>query len=232
MKLGGSNPFHADSDCSNVTSRHQNCLNQALVHQVHQPAGLTPGRVPLLPQLSGHQHQSYIHPGLPPQTREPWQDLLKVSSHTGLRGPQIPDDFSDAATQSSSDRSSKYQLPAVSYPESRRMSELVRQGLIDKRNTETVQRIRVQPQRRVILPGQHLNSRVTEPGNVFPSWQTQYSASAKQKSVQSGGLTSNHREESPQKTIVLKPKAGTTLRGCGLSSIQTFCAELFTKLNL
>lgn len=63
------------------------------------------------------------------------------------------------------------------------------------------------------MPGKDLSSKVIEPGDVFPSWQTQYSASAKQKSVQSAGLTGSSREVSPQKTIILRPEAGATFRG-------------------
>lgn len=212
LKLKGSNHSPVDSDCGNVSSRHQNCQHRALVHQGHQAAGLSPGQEPLLPLLSGPQHQSLLHPVMSLRTPEAKtrQDIQKVPSHLGLREPQNQE-VSEAAAQTDSDTFLQYQRPELSYPVSRRMTDLGRSGLIDKRNTETGQRIRVRPQRRVILPGKDLNSKVIEPGDVFPSWQTQYSSSAKQKSEQSAGLTGNSREVSPQKTI-LKPEAGTTFR--------------------
>lgn len=92
------------------------------------------------------------------------------------------------------------------------MTDLGRPGLIDKRNTETVQRIRVMPPRRVILPGQDLSSNVIQPEDVSLSWQTRFSPSAKQQSVQSAGSTGDSGGASPQRTIVLQPAAGTTSR--------------------
>lgn len=207
VRLKGSSHFPADSGCGNVSSRHQDCPHRVLVHKAHQPAGLRPG--PLLPI-----HQSSVHSGLSPRTLEPrtQQDLLQVPSHLGLREPQDQDGVSGAAAQSSSARSLGYQYPALSHQESRRMTNLGRPGLIDKRNTETVQRIRVMPPRRVILPGQDLSSKVIQPADVSQSWQTRNSASAKQESVQTAGSTIDGEGASPQRTIVLQPAAGTTFR--------------------
>ncbi|XP_075872619.1 uncharacterized protein LOC142882039 [Nelusetta ayraudi] len=197
LKLKGSSYFPADSDCGNVSSRHQDCPHRAQVHQVHQPAGLRPGPGPrpLLPV-----HQSSVHSDPSPQIPEPRprQDLLQVPSHLGLRKPQDQDGVSG------------YQPPALSHPESRWMTDLGRPGLIDKRNIETVQRIRVMPPRRVILPGQDLSSNVIQPEDVSLSWQTRFSPSAKQQSVQSAGSTGDSGGASPQRTIVLQPAAGAS----------------------
>lgn len=99
------------------------------------------------------------------------------------------------------------------------MTDLGRPGLIDKRNTETVQRIRVMPPRRVILPGQALSSNVIQPDDVSLSWQTRFSPSAKQQSVQSAGSTGDSGGASPQRTIILQPAAGTTSRVAASGSL-------------
>lgn len=191
LKLKGSSHFSADSDCGNVSSRHQDCQHRALINQVHQPAGLRPGPGPLppVPQFS-------VRSGLYPRTPEPRprQDLLQVPPHLGRHKPQDQDGPSGVAAQSSSARSSGYQSPALSHPGSRRVTNLDRPGLIDKRNTETVQRIRVMPPRKVILPGQDLSSKVIQPEDQRPA-----------------GWTGDGGGASPQRTIVLQPAAGTTL---------------------
>lgn len=188
------------ADCGNVSSRHQNCQHRQLVHQAYQPAGLIPGQGPVFPLLSRHQQQSWLNPGMPPRKPEP-----KTEQHSH-----------------SSDGSSQYLPSALSFKESRKMTDLDRSGLIDKRNTETVQRIRVKPQRRVILPRQELNSKVIA-ADVFPSWQ-------KLKSVQSAALP-GIREFSPHKTIVLQPEAGITFRVSGLRRSKATVQNCLMKLH-
>lgn len=85
--------------------------------------------------------------------------------------------------------------------------------LTDKRNTETVQSIRVRPSRRFILPRQDPTNKVIQPEEVSRSWQKRHSTSAEQKSVQSAVEMGHGGEASPQRSIVLQPAAGTSFQG-------------------
>lgn len=209
LKLKESHHFSAHSANGSVSPR-RDCRHQALVHQ---PAGLRPEPGPLLPVPSGHQHQTSLHPGLFPGAppHRTWQDPLKVLSPFGPHKPKDQEGISRTAAQSSSARSSGSQHVALPHPEPPR-DIMVVPRLTDKRNTETVQSIRVRPSRRFILPRQDPTNKVIQPEEVSRSWQKRHSTSAEQKSVQSAVEMGHGGEASPQRSIVLQPAAGTSFQ--------------------